>query len=82
MSTSFPILLAVAGRCILVVVSDRVAEQARTRWRNLSCSAKIGLPKGLFHLDDMQEFGYNREAGFMCLVRGKKKAEHTFRYPP
>jgi hypothetical protein len=40
---------------------------------------EIGLPKDLFHLDDMQEFGYNREAGFMWLVRGKKKAEHTFK---
>ena len=39
----------------------------------------IGLPKGLFPLDDMQEFGYNREAGFMWLVRGKKKVEHTFK---
>ncbi|CAD6216907.1 unnamed protein product [Miscanthus lutarioriparius] len=40
---------------------------------------EIGLPKGLFPLDDMQEFGYNREAGFMWLVRGKKKVEHTFK---
>ncbi|KAF8678596.1 hypothetical protein HU200_046214 [Digitaria exilis] len=39
----------------------------------------IGLPKGLFPLDDIQEFGYNREAGFMWLVRGKKKVEHTFK---
>ena len=41
--------------------------------------AEIGLPKGLFPLDDMQEFGYNREAGFMWLVQGKKKVEHTFK---
>jgi hypothetical protein len=27
----------------------------------------------------MQEFGYNREAGFMWLVQGKKKTEHTFK---
>ena len=40
---------------------------------------EIGLPKGLFHMDDMQEFGYNREAGFMWLVQGKKKTEHTFK---
>ena len=40
---------------------------------------EIGLPKGLFPLDDMQEFGYNREAGFMWLVQGKKKTEHTFK---
>ncbi|CAD6216908.1 unnamed protein product [Miscanthus lutarioriparius] len=41
--------------------------------------AEIGLPKGLFPLEDMQEFGYNREAGFMWLVQGKKKTEHTFK---
>ncbi|CAN6206268.1 unnamed protein product [Urochloa humidicola] len=41
----------------------------------------IGLPKGLFPLDNMQiqEFGYNREAGFLWLVQGKKKVEHTFK---
>nr|CAB3455130.1 unnamed protein product [Digitaria exilis] len=41
--------------------------------------SNIGLPKGLFPLDDMQEFGYNREAGFMWIVQGKKKVEHTFK---
>ncbi|XP_062190037.1 uncharacterized protein LOC133893088 [Phragmites australis] len=41
--------------------------------------AEIGLPKGLFPLDDMQEFGYNRAAGFMWLVRGEKKKDHTFK---
>ncbi|GJN33267.1 hypothetical protein PR202_gb21846 [Eleusine coracana subsp. coracana] len=43
--------------------------------------AEIGLPKGLFPLDDMKEFGYNREAGFMWLVRAeeKRKKEHTFK---
>ncbi|TVU37550.1 hypothetical protein EJB05_10870, partial [Eragrostis curvula] len=41
--------------------------------------AEIGLPKGMFPLDDMQEFGYNRATGFMWLVRGAKKKEHTFK---
>ncbi|KAF8668915.1 hypothetical protein HU200_052121 [Digitaria exilis] len=40
---------------------------------------EIGLPKGLFPLDNMQDFGYNREAGFMWLIQGKKKVEHTFK---
>ncbi|XP_062190094.1 uncharacterized protein LOC133893144 [Phragmites australis] len=39
----------------------------------------IGLPKGLFPLDDMQEFGYSRAAGFMWIVRGEKKKDHTFK---
>ncbi|XP_017697802.1 uncharacterized protein LOC120111233 [Phoenix dactylifera] len=37
-----------------------------------------GLPKGLFPLEDIKEFGYNRAAGFMWLVQ-KKKNEHTFK---
>ncbi|KAL6841883.1 hypothetical protein ACP4OV_028395 [Aristida adscensionis] len=40
---------------------------------------EIGLPRGLFPLDEMQEFGYNRDAGFMWIVQGKKKTEHTFK---
>ncbi|KAL6841885.1 hypothetical protein ACP4OV_028397 [Aristida adscensionis] len=39
---------------------------------------EIGLPRGLFPLDDMQELGYNRDAGFMWIIQGKKKTEHTF----
>ncbi|TVU40555.1 hypothetical protein EJB05_14022, partial [Eragrostis curvula] len=40
---------------------------------------EIGLPKGLLPLEDIQEFGYNRATGFMWLVQGKKKVEHTFK---
>ncbi|XP_039139293.1 uncharacterized protein LOC120276690 [Dioscorea cayenensis subsp. rotundata] len=38
----------------------------------------IGLPNGLFPLEDIEEFGYNCEAGFVWLIQ-KKKKEHTFK---
>ncbi|KAL6880509.1 hypothetical protein ACP4OV_012074 [Aristida adscensionis] len=40
---------------------------------------ELGLPKGLLPTEDIQEFGYNRATGFMWLVQGKKKVEHTFK---
>uniref|UniRef100_A0A0E0MGV5 Uncharacterized protein n=1 Tax=Oryza punctata TaxID=4537 RepID=A0A0E0MGV5_ORYPU len=39
---------------------------------------ELGLPKGLFPLDDIEEFGYNRANGFMWILHRKKK-EHTFK---
>ena len=30
-------------------------------------------------MEDIQEFGYNRNTGFFWLVQGKKKVEHTFK---
>ncbi|KAJ0973706.1 hypothetical protein J5N97_015671 [Dioscorea zingiberensis] len=39
---------------------------------------ELGLPNGLFPLDDIQEFGYNRAGGFLWLAH-KKKKEHTFK---
>ncbi|KAG1366902.1 hypothetical protein COCNU_13G006920 [Cocos nucifera] len=39
---------------------------------------ELGLPKGLLPLVDIEEFGYNRTAGFMWLIQ-KKKKEHTFK---
>ncbi|KAM0950471.1 hypothetical protein DsansV1_C04g0041751 [Dioscorea sansibarensis] len=39
---------------------------------------ELGLPNGLFPLDDIQEFGYNRAGGFIWVVQ-KKKKEHTFK---
>ncbi|XP_039145898.1 uncharacterized protein LOC120283318 [Dioscorea cayenensis subsp. rotundata] len=38
---------------------------------------ELGLPNGLFPLDDIKEFGYNRAGGFIWLVQ--KKKEHTFK---
>ncbi|RWW75142.1 hypothetical protein BHE74_00016852 [Ensete ventricosum] len=46
--------------------------------RSIELLEELGLPKGLFPLEDMEEFGYNRETGFIWLVQGRKKA-HTFR---
>ncbi|XP_006658232.1 uncharacterized protein LOC102719220 [Oryza brachyantha] len=41
---------------------------------------ELGLPRGLLPLEDLEEFGYNRDTGFMWLVqRKKKKVEHTFK---
>ena len=40
---------------------------------------ELGLPKGLLPMEHIQEFGYNCGTGFMWLVQGKKKVEHTFK---
>ena len=39
---------------------------------------ELCLPTGLFPLEDIQEFGYNRTAGFIWLIQ-KKKKDHTFK---
>ncbi|KAJ3704995.1 hypothetical protein LUZ61_008700 [Rhynchospora tenuis] len=39
---------------------------------------ELSLPNGLFPLENIEEFGYNKNAGFIWLVQ-KKKIEHTFR---
>ncbi|CAL9152694.1 unnamed protein product [Musa hybrid cultivar] len=46
--------------------------------RSIELLEELDLPKGLLPLEDMEEFGYNRETGFIWLVQGRKK-EHTFR---
>ena len=38
---------------------------------------ELGLPKGLFPMDDIEEVGYNHESGFVWILR-KKKIDHTF----
>ncbi|KAJ4760040.1 hypothetical protein LUZ62_070415 [Rhynchospora pubera] len=38
----------------------------------------LGLPKGLFPLENIEEFGYNQHAGFIWFIQ-KKKTEHTFK---
>ncbi|KAF7066212.1 hypothetical protein CFC21_072232 [Triticum aestivum] len=37
----------------------------------------LGLPKGLFPMDDIEEVGHNCESGFVWILQ-KKKKEHTF----
>ena len=39
---------------------------------------ELCLPKGLFPLEDIEEFGYNRSEGFVWLIQ-KKKKDHTFK---
>ncbi|TVU40557.1 hypothetical protein EJB05_14024, partial [Eragrostis curvula] len=47
--------------------------------KSIELLEELGLPKGLLPLEDIQEFGYNRDTGFMWLVQGKKKVEHSFK---
>ncbi|KAF7066214.1 hypothetical protein CFC21_072235 [Triticum aestivum] len=37
----------------------------------------LGLPKGLFPMDDIEEVGHNCESGFVWMLQ-KKKNEHMF----
>ncbi|RRT38085.1 hypothetical protein B296_00049641 [Ensete ventricosum] len=46
--------------------------------KSIELLAELRLPKGLFPLEDVEEFGYNREAGFVWLIQ-KKKKDHTFK---
>ena len=38
---------------------------------------ELGLPKGLFPMDDIEEVGHNCESGFVWMLQ-KKKNEHMF----
>ncbi|KAH0466445.1 hypothetical protein IEQ34_003683 [Dendrobium chrysotoxum] len=46
--------------------------------KSIQLLEELCLPKGLFPLEDMEEFGYNREAGFIWLIQ-KKKKDHVFK---
>ncbi|CAM0873906.1 unnamed protein product [Alopecurus aequalis] len=46
--------------------------------RSVEFLQELGLPKGLFPLQDMEEFGYNRDSGFAWILQ-KKKKENTFK---
>lgn len=46
--------------------------------KSIQLLEELGLPKGLFPLENVEEFGYNPAAGFMWLIQ-KKKKEHTFK---
>ncbi|ONK60010.1 uncharacterized protein A4U43_C08F13260 [Asparagus officinalis] len=39
---------------------------------------ELSLPKGLFPMEDIEEFGYNRAAGFVWITQ-KKSKNHTFK---
>ncbi|KAK8923615.1 hypothetical protein KSP39_PZI019730 [Platanthera zijinensis] len=47
------------------------------RKKSVELLEELCLPKGLFPLEDMEEFGYNRASGFIWLTQ-KKKKEHVF----
>jgi len=59
--------------------ADVITGDATCRKKSIELLEELGLPKGLLPMEDIQEFGYNRETGFMWLVQGKKKVEHTFK---
>ncbi|XP_065015525.1 uncharacterized protein LOC135642971 [Musa acuminata AAA Group] len=46
--------------------------------KSIELLAELRLPKGLFPLEDVEEFGHNREASFVWLIQ-KKKKDHTFK---
>ncbi|CAD6227043.1 unnamed protein product [Miscanthus lutarioriparius] len=56
-----------------------VTGDAACRKKSVELLEELGLPKGLLPMEDIQEFGYNRNTGFFWLVQGKKKVEHTFK---
>ncbi|XP_072958054.1 uncharacterized protein [Typha angustifolia] len=46
--------------------------------KSIKMLEELSLPKGLLPLEDIEEFGYNRTAGFVWFVQ-KKKKDHTFK---
>jgi len=43
---------------------------ATCRKKSVELLEELGLPKGLLPLEDIQEFGYNRDSGFIFLDNG------------
>ncbi|XP_020584257.1 uncharacterized protein LOC110027250 [Phalaenopsis equestris] len=48
------------------------------RKKSIELLEELCLPKGLFPLEDIEEFGYNRTSGFIWLIQ-KKKKDHVFK---
>ncbi|KAG0476560.1 hypothetical protein HPP92_013401 [Vanilla planifolia] len=48
------------------------------RKKSVELLEELCLPKGLLPLEDIEEFGYKQEAGFIWLIQ-KKKKEHVFK---
>ncbi|KAL5196591.1 hypothetical protein ABZP36_000103 [Zizania latifolia] len=59
--------------------AEIVNGDAICRKKSIELLEELGLPKGLLPLEDIEEFGYNRETGFMWLLQRRKKIEHTFK---
>ncbi|PKA49804.1 hypothetical protein AXF42_Ash004346 [Apostasia shenzhenica] len=48
------------------------------RKKSIELLEELCLPNGLFPMEDLEEFGYNREVGFVWLIQ-KKKKDHVFK---
>lgn len=59
--------------------AEIVSGDGVSRKKSIELLEELGLPKGLLPLEDIEEFGYNRDTGFMWLVQRKKKIDHTFK---
>ncbi|PKA49797.1 hypothetical protein AXF42_Ash004339 [Apostasia shenzhenica] len=45
--------------------------------KSIQLLEELCLPRGLFPMEEMEEFGYNREAGFVWLIQKKKKVSYA-----
>ncbi|KAJ1701643.1 hypothetical protein LUZ63_001422 [Rhynchospora breviuscula] len=51
---------------------------AECKKKSVEVLKELGLPKGLFPLESVHEFGYNQNASFIWFIQ-KKKIDHTFK---
>ncbi|KAJ1701639.1 hypothetical protein LUZ63_001418 [Rhynchospora breviuscula] len=51
---------------------------AECKKKSVEVLKELGIPMGLFPLQNIEEFGYNQNAGFIWFVQ-KKKIEHNFK---
>ncbi|XP_078180226.1 uncharacterized protein LOC144574201 [Carex rostrata] len=58
--------------------ADITRGDADCKKKSIQMLEELGLPKGLFPLENIEEFGYNRNAGFIWFIQ-KKKIDHTFK---
>uniref|UniRef100_I1Q7M0 Uncharacterized protein n=1 Tax=Oryza glaberrima TaxID=4538 RepID=I1Q7M0_ORYGL len=56
--------------------AEVVNGDAICRKRSIELLGELGLPKGLLPLEDIEEFGYNRDTGFMWLVQEEEDRAH------
>ncbi|XP_078180116.1 uncharacterized protein At5g01610-like [Carex rostrata] len=58
--------------------ADVTKGDADCKKKSIQMLEELGLPQGLFPLENIEEFGYNRNASFIWFIQ-KKKIEHTFK---
>ncbi|KAG0541392.1 hypothetical protein BDA96_02G013300 [Sorghum bicolor] len=58
--------------------AEIITGDATCRKKSVELLEQLSVPNGLLPLEDIQEFGYNRDSGFIWLVQ-RKKVEHTFK---